>query len=353
MGLLKMIRDRLIQVMALKSAFTGLFWFTNDYSGFVEAYFDKEFTRGDVISGERLMVEYEHSNFMDVPYETPRGRISVYDGNIWISVGTLCPDSAIELVKKKYGLSGYGNRVKVERGYHWDKLESGISARVGVFWFTNDYSRFDECRDGQEIMLYDLETHNMFEYPTMHKEIRSETAFDLPRGRIKVRDGKISICVGTECPDSAIELVKKQFGLNRFRDRLEVVTSKFWDIGRGVGDMSSQARSGVVSSYVGLFWLNKEYSGIEYQVADKEFTRSDVLNKRWIMPDGEHIEYRADFTRTPRGRVGLEDGVVKIYVGTKCPESAIELIERSYGLTGYPVIVERGAGWNSAREGLV
>jgi hypothetical protein len=127
---------------------------------------------------------------------------------------------------------------------------------------------------------------------------------------------------------------------------MKLFRTRLVDLFRG-----NYSRYDVKSSYIGLFWFSRDYSKIDYQVADKEFTRADVIADRWITPEGEHLDYKSDFTSLPRGRIGLEGGVVKIYVGTKCPDSAINLIKRSYGLAGYKAKVSRADGWNSYEEG--
>ena len=75
----------------------------------------------------------------------------------------------------------------------------------------------------------------------------------------------------------------------------------------------------IICSYVGLFWLSKDYSSITDVNGLKEFTESDVKSGVLIQPIGGHYLY--NFPRdVPRGRVELHEGKLKIYLGEDFPK---------------------------------
>ena len=87
-------------------------------------------------------------------------------------------------------------------------------------------------------------------------------------------------------------------------------------------------------------------------VGAREFGSSDVLMKKKVLPLGNHAEYIPQPAYKPRGRVMLINGIVKIYVGEKCPDSAIDLVIKEMGLTPYKGIIEttRHYHWNATWE---
>jgi hypothetical protein len=66
-----------------------------------------------------------------------------------------------------------------------------------------------------------------------------------------------------------------------------------------------------------------------------EFTASDVVQKDTVSPRGNHGD-RTDLSMSsPRGRVYLRDGIVKIYVGINCPDKTIDAVVDEFELGKY------------------
>jgi hypothetical protein len=101
-------------------------------------------------------------------------------------------------------------------------------------------------------------------------------------------------------------------------------------------------------SFVGLFWFKEDYSDIDELVGRAYFTDGDIAVKKTILPKGSHSTYKTCTRKLPRGRVELNDGVVTITVGEKCPDSAIEKIIGHMGLEPYRegIRVIRASYWD-------
>ena len=85
-------------------------------------------------------------------------------------------------------------------------------------------------------------------------------------------------------------------------------------------------QTNLVNSYVGLFWLSKDYSSITDINGLKEFTKDDVKSGVLVQPIGGH--YLHDFPRDiPRGRVELHGKKLKIYLGEDFPKEKFNLIK--------------------------
>ena len=105
----------------IKSAFAGLFWFNDDYTEVTDICGIREFTKGDVIAKLSVSPDGGHIDYEDKTHKSPRGRVSVYDGHVIISVGTECPDPALQLVVDAFGLRDYkGNKLRIFKDEHWD-----------------------------------------------------------------------------------------------------------------------------------------------------------------------------------------------------------------------------------------
>ena len=64
----------------------------------------------------------------------PRGRVSIHDGHVVISVGVDCPDPALQLVVDEFGLQKYvGLKLRVYKHEHWDmKGMAGVEGALYV-----------------------------------------------------------------------------------------------------------------------------------------------------------------------------------------------------------------------------
>jgi len=105
-------------------------------------------------------------------------------------------------------------------------------------------------------------------------------------------------------------------------------------------------------SIVGLFWFNDDYTAIDEPVGTREFNSTDVSIKKRVLPIGNHAEHVPIANYKPRGRVMLINGKVKIFVGEKCPASAIELVIDKMDLISYKDNIEitRHYHWNATWE---
>ena len=103
------------------------------------------------------------------------------------------------------------------------------------------------------------------------------------------------------------------------------------------------------SFFVGLFCFKEDYSDID-RIADgvRFFTDEDIAAKKTILPEGSLSTYKARLKKLPGGRVELNEGVVTITVGEKCPESAIDIIIRNMCLEPYKegIRVIRASYWD-------
>lgn len=102
-------------------SFAGLFWFSDDYARVTNVVGEVEFTSSDLIAKKEVMPKGEHCDYVSRAAYAPRGRVVVRDGEIRILIGLKCPDEAVKKVVDYFGLNEYLEKVKVVRGYHWDK----------------------------------------------------------------------------------------------------------------------------------------------------------------------------------------------------------------------------------------
>jgi hypothetical protein len=204
-------------------------------------------------------------------------------------------------------------------------MTHGKNSYVGLFWFNRDYKDFNLRAGDVEFDESDIINNKSVQPKGNHKDYRVDYDI-LPRGRIMLDGGLISICIGAECPDLAIELVKKSYGLDKYSAKTVVNRDKFWDTKKAIDSSHG---------HIGLFWFKEDYSGLDTKVADRKFSVPDMLPGGWTVPKGEHRHYKTDYQSLPRGRIAIEDGRVVIYVGTECPDSAIEILIDEYGLHKY------------------
>ena len=107
-------------------------------------------------------------------------------------------------------------------------------------------------------------------------------------------------------------------------------------------------------SFVGLFWFNKDHTGIGiHETVDfKSFDENDIKQGNSITSDSNHSDYIPIPTYLPRGRVMLIGGQLVMYVGLRCPDSAIDMILKYMGLLKYEdkIIIHRDAHWDMRKE---
>jgi hypothetical protein len=102
------------------------------------------------------------------------------------------------------------------------------------------------------------------------------------------------------------------------------------------------------SPLVGLFWLNKGYTEILGPLGVNNFNHDDVLNKINIYPDGCHRDYVSVPSKLPRGRVELSEGLIKVFVGKKCPDTVLEMVIEMFNLEDFrnDVRLVKGYHWD-------
>jgi hypothetical protein len=85
--------------------------------------------------------------------------------------------------------------------------------KVGLFWFSDDYSSLKRIEGVKEVPDSELLSFNTIEPDGCHLEYEKDLS--IPRGRVVFGDGVFDICVGTDIPESAnFQAIKTAFGLS-------------------------------------------------------------------------------------------------------------------------------------------
>jgi len=107
------------------------------------------------------------------------------------------------------------------------------SSFVGLFWFANDYSKVIDICGVREFTKGDVIAKTNLSPDGGHVDY-SDNTHSTPRGRVSLHDGHVIISAGTECPDSALQLVVDAFGLKEYKgSNLRVFKDVHWDT-RGI-----------------------------------------------------------------------------------------------------------------------
>jgi hypothetical protein len=222
----------------VKQSCVGLFWFDDSYSKISRVEGLKEFSNGDVVAKAYVNPIGRHIDYDSLPAKHPRGRVVMDAGNIFIYVGLDCPDSAISLVKDYFGLTKYGSKVNVLKNEHWNVTFSGRvvgkdisivkSFYVGLFWIWDDYSGLTDFNGLEEFSEADVVAKQTILPKGAHRDYKSDFKY-MPRGRVELNKGVVTIYVGLECPDSVISIIKKEMGLRNYGNSVIVVRNSFWD----------------------------------------------------------------------------------------------------------------------------
>ena len=88
-------------------------------------------------------------------------------------------------------------------------------------------------------------------------------------------------------------------------------------------------------SYTCLFWLSEDYSTVTHTAGEVEFSKDDLAAGISILTTKSHDSFIRDSLSQNRGRVCLNNGKIEVWVGLRCPESAVGKIKDSLGLSKY------------------
>jgi hypothetical protein len=89
-------------------------------------------------------------------------------------------------------------------------------AQIGLFWFSNDYTRIIRIEGERELTKADLLNSGRIDPTKMHAEY--DMPRDTPRGRIYYENKIFQIYVGEDCmieDEKLINMVKVEFGLKK------------------------------------------------------------------------------------------------------------------------------------------
>jgi hypothetical protein len=106
-------------------ALAGPFWFYKDYK-VVETDLEAldEFDNMDLRDADfKVGEKYHHVDYKSGSQNMDRGRVMVYAGTVYITVGYNCPDESIELVKDRFKLRNINaSKIEIERSVEYDRV---------------------------------------------------------------------------------------------------------------------------------------------------------------------------------------------------------------------------------------
>ena len=102
---------------------TGLFWFLDGWSK-LRVEDEKNFNSSSLGVSDFTMESYKHhKDYKAGSDNLPRGRVAVYNGTIFISVGYTCPPEGILAVKKRFKMDELADaRFEIERTVEYDRV---------------------------------------------------------------------------------------------------------------------------------------------------------------------------------------------------------------------------------------
>jgi len=105
------------------------------------------------------------------------------------------------------------------------------SARIGLFWFSQDYKKITKIEGEQELSNSDLLKSGRLDPIGLHAEYTMPR--DTPRGRVCYENKIFKIWVGEDCPLNdydLISLVKENFSLKKIdRNKFKVLRHYHWN----------------------------------------------------------------------------------------------------------------------------
>ena len=102
---------------------------------------------------------------------------------------------------------------KVLKEANLRQLKENI-ARIGLFWFSQDYTKIIKSEGEREVSNADLLKPERMDPIGLHAEY--DMPRDIPRGRISYENNILRIWVGEDClmeDENIIKMIKKYFGL--------------------------------------------------------------------------------------------------------------------------------------------
>ena len=100
---------------------------------------------------------------------------------------------------------------------------------AGLFWFSDDYNKIEDVRGKIEFTNNEIKARQLVK-PIGEHHHHKELDLRRPKGRVTLRkDGKIVINVGLKCPESAIPLIKTEFGLWELEPLIKINRGYHWD----------------------------------------------------------------------------------------------------------------------------
>jgi hypothetical protein len=111
----------------------------------------------------------------------------------------------------------------------------------------------------------------------------------------------------------------------------------------------------IYSAQAALFWFSNNYKFIDRYEGEVYFDRSDLFANNTIDAKGVHEYYDRYSDLSNRGRICVKDGKIEIWVGERCPASAVEIVKKEFGLNRlgqFPIVVIREAGYDRVEDSL-
>ena len=103
------------------------------------------------------------------------------------------------------------------------------SSYTGLFWFNDDYGTIIHSEGDNEFTEKDIKIKNTVLPHGTHRSFSINSPYSLSRGRIEVEGGKVVITIGNGCPESSVEMIIGEYGLDKFRNVMEIRRNKFWN----------------------------------------------------------------------------------------------------------------------------
>ena len=95
----------------INSGFVCLLWFSDDYKTITDTDGEIEFYNSDVVNRKTIDPSGMHDKYRANPYLYNRGKVSLVNGRVEITVGKNCTSDSLEKVKRYLGLDNFASEV--------------------------------------------------------------------------------------------------------------------------------------------------------------------------------------------------------------------------------------------------